>query len=127
MTDDFEQQLDIVKQKCLKCEKCSLCHTRTNTVFSGGVPNSKLMLIGEAPGYYEDQKGEPFVGKAGQLLDKILGCVGFSRKEHIYICNTLKCRPPDNRDPLPDEKEACREYLDAQIEILKPRIILLCG
>ncbi len=64
MTQEFEQQLDLVKQKCLKCEKCSLCHTRTNTVFSGGVPNSKLMLIGEAPGYYEDQKGEPFVGKA---------------------------------------------------------------
>jgi DNA polymerase len=67
------------------------------------------------------------VGKAGQLLDKILGCVGFSRNENIYICNTLKCRPPENRDPLPEEKLACKEYLDAQVEILKPRIILLCG
>ena len=86
-----------------------------------------MMLIGEAPGFYEDQKGEPFVGKAGQLLDKILASVGFSRNEHIYICNTLKCRPPENRDPLPEEKEACREYLNAQIEILKPKIILLCG
>ncbi len=85
------------------------------------------MLIGEAPGYYEDQSGKPFVGKAGQLLDKILASQGFSRTKDIYICNTIKCRPPDNRDPLPEEKGACREYLDAQINILKPRIILLCG
>lgn len=127
MTTEFDEQLNAIKQKCLKCDKCSLCHSRTKTVFSGGVPNSKLMLIGEAPGYYEDQKGEPFVGKAGQLLDKILECVGFSRNENIYICNTLKCRPPENRDPLPEEKLACREFLDAQINILKPRIILLCG
>ena len=127
MENDFAQQLEQVRQDCLKCEKCSLCKTRTNTVFSAGVPNDKLMLIGEAPGYYEDMKGEPFVGKAGQLLDKILECVGFSRKENIYICNTLKCRPPENRDPLPEEKLACKEFLDKQIEILKPRIILLCG
>ena len=85
------------------------------------------MLIGEAPGYWEDQKGLPFVGKAGQLLDRIFECVGLSRKNDVYICNTLKCRPPDNRDPLPDEKDACRKFLDSQIEILKPRIILLCG
>lgn len=124
---DFEQKLKPIYEKCLHCEKCSLCKSRTNIVFSAGVPNSKLMLIGEAPGYYEDMEGEPFVGKAGQLLDKILGCVGFSRKENIYICNTLKCRPPQNRDPLPEEKAACKEYLDKQIEILKPRIILLCG
>ena len=85
------------------------------------------MLIGEAPGYYEDMQGKPFVGKAGQLLDKIFASVGLSRENDVYICNTLKCRPPENRDPLPEEKEACKEYLDAQIEILKPRIILLCG
>ena len=127
MTTEFDEKLEEVRQKCLHCNKCSLCQTRTNSVFSAGVPNSKLMLIGEAPGYYEDMRGEPFVGKAGQLLDKILGCVGFSRKENIYICNTLKCRPPENRDPLPEEKAACWEYLNAQIETLKPRIILLCG
>lgn len=126
MVKDFEAQLEEVRQRCLNCDKCSLCHSRTNIVFSGGVPNPKLMLIGEAPGYYEDQKGEPFVGKAGQLLDKILGCVGFSRKD-IYICNTLKCRPPENRDPLPEEKDACWNYLKAQVDILQPRIILLCG
>ena len=84
------EELEKIKAKCLKCEKCELCKTRTNTVFSGGIPNHKMMLIGEAPGFYEDQKGEPFVGKAGQLLDKILASVGFSRKEHLYICNTLK-------------------------------------
>ena len=121
------EELDIVKNKCSSCEKCGLCKSRTQTVFSAGVPNDKLMLIGEAPGFYEDKQGEPFVGKAGQLLDKILECVGFSRKENIYICNTIKCRPPENRDPNPEEKAACREYLDKQLEILKPRIILLCG
>ena len=120
-------ELEKVKEKCQSCTKCDLCKTRTNIVFSAGLPNNKLMLIGEAPGYYEDQQGEPFVGKAGQLLDRIFASVGFSRKEHVYICNTLKCRPPENRDPLPEEKIACREYLDAQINILKPRIILLCG
>lgn len=121
------EQLEKVREKCISCQKCPLGQTRTNIVFSGGVPNHKLMLIGEAPGYYEDQKGEPFVGKAGQLLDKIFASVGLSRQKDVYICNTLKCRPPDNRDPLPEEKLACKEYLDAQIEILKPRIILLCG
>lgn len=112
---------------CQYCDKCSLSQTRTNIVFSGGIPNHKMMLIGEAPGYYEDQKGEPFVGKAGQLLDKIFASVGLSREKDVYICNTLKCRPPNNRDPLPEEKEACYPYLEAQIEILKPRIILICG
>ncbi len=122
-----EEDLEEVRGLCELCTNCSLAKTRTNIVFSGGVPNSKLMLIGEAPGYYEDQQGEPFVGKAGQLLDKIFASVGLSRNKDIYICNTLKCRPPNNRDPLPEEKEACRAFLDAQIEILKPRIILLCG
>ena len=127
MSQTLQSQLDLIKEKCLSCQKCALCKTRHNIVFSGGIPNNKLMLIGEAPGYYEDMQGEPFVGKAGQLLDKIFASVGLSRQKDVYICNTLKCRPPDNRDPLPEEKAACREYLDAQIEILKPRIILLCG
>lgn len=121
------EELEKIRQNCLKCQKCPLCKTRTNVVFSDGSPNDKLMLIGEAPGFYEDQKGLPFVGKAGQLLDKIFASVGLSRERDVYICNTIKCRPPDNRDPLPEEKEACREFLDAQLEILKPRIILICG
>lgn len=124
---DMLEDLEKVNSKCKNCEKCQLCKTRTNVVFSDGVPNHKLMLIGEAPGYYEDQKGLPFVGKAGQLLDKIFESVGLSREKNVYICNTIKCRPPENRDPLPEEKQACREYLDAQIEILKPQIILICG
>lgn len=120
-------KLEELKKECENCQKCSLAGTRTNVVFSDGIPNHKLMLIGEAPGYYEDQSGKPFVGRAGQLLDKILTSVGLSREKDIYICNTIKCRPPDNRDPLPEEKEACRKYLDAQLELLKPGIILLCG
>lgn len=123
----YEEELDFVKQKCLKCEKCPLSKTRTNIVFSAGVPNGNLMLIGEAPGYWEDQKGEPFVGRAGQLLDRIFASVGLSRQKDVYICNTIKCRPPENRNPLPEEKQACREYLDNQIFILKPKIILLAG
>ena len=121
------EELEQIRGKCLKCEKCGLCKTRTNVVFSDGVPNNKLMLVGEAPGYWEDIKGKPFVGKAGQLLDKIFGCVGLSREKDVYICNTIKCRPPDNRNPLPEEKQACREFLDGQIEVLKPRIIIVCG
>ncbi len=127
METDLTVKLEQIKKKCLNCQKCDLCKTRTNIVFSDGVPNNKLMLIGEAPGYWEDKKGIPFVGRAGQLLDKIFECVGFSRNKDVYICNTVKCRPPENRNPLPDEKEACREYLDEQIKILNPKIILLCG
>ena len=123
----IEEELNEIKELCEHCQNCPLYTSRTNIVFSGGIPNSKLMLIGEAPGYYEDKEGEPFVGKAGQLLDRIFASVGLSRKKDVYICNTLKCRPPDNRDPLPEEKEACRAFLDAQLEILKPKIILLCG
>ncbi len=124
---NFEEHLNKVKEKCECCQKCPLSKTRTNVVFSDGVPNNKLVLIGEAPGYYEDKEGLPFVGRAGQLLDKILNSVGLSRKKDIYIMNTIKCRPPENRDPEPSEKEACREFLDAQLDILRPKIILLCG
>ena len=121
------EDLEEVRKECLNCTKCELSKTRTNIVFSDGKPNGKLVLVGEAPGYWEDVKGLPFVGKAGQLLDKIFECVGLSRKKDVYICNTIKCRPPENRNPLPEEKEACRDYLDRQLEILKPKIILICG
>lgn len=121
------EELKKIEEKCKGCSKCSLCKSKTNTVFSGGIANNKIMLIGEAPGANEDAEGKPFVGRSGKLLDKILECVGFSREKNIYICNTIKCRPPNNRNPLPEEKEACREFLDAQLNILKPKIILLCG
>lgn len=123
----MEKELAEIKEKCLKCEKCSLAKSRTNVVFSDGKANHNLMLIGEAPGYWEDVMGKPFVGKAGQLLDKIFNCVGLSREKDVYICNTIKCRPPENRNPLPEEKEACREFLDEQIRIINPKIMLLCG
>ena len=121
------EKLEEIYKKCLTCQKCKLGNTRTNVVFSDGIPNPKLMLIGEAPGIYEDKEGKPFVGKAGQLLDKIFESVGLTRKKDVYICNTVKCRPPENRNPEPDEKDACWEYLKAQIDIIQPKIILLCG
>ena len=121
------EELEIIHNKCSVCEKCHLSKTRHHIVFSDGLANPKLMLIGEAPGYYEDMQGKPFVGKAGQLLDRIFASVGLSREKNVYICNTIKCRPPENRNPLPEEKEACWEYLKAQIDIIQPKIILLCG
>ena len=126
MEDFMFEELESVRQQCLNCQKCPLGKTRTNIVFSDGIPNSNIVLIGEAPGANEDLQGKPFVGRAGQLLDKIFESVGLSREKDIYICNTLKCRPPENRDPLPEEKKACRFYLDVQLRILKPKIIILC-
>ena len=121
------EELKAVREKCLSCKKCGLAESRHNIVFDDGIPNPKLMLIGEAPGFYEDKEGKPFVGKAGQLLDKIFASVRLSRDKDVYICNTIKCRPPENRNPLPEEKEACWEYLKAQIDIIRPKMILLCG
>lgn len=121
------EKLTEVEKICKNCTRCDLCKTRTNVVFSSGVPNNRLMLIGEAPGQNEDLEGQAFVGRSGKLLDKIFESVGFSREKNVYICNTVKCRPPENRDPTPKEKELCYEYLQQQINILKPRIILLCG
>jgi DNA polymerase len=116
-------QLDSMINTCLKC---SLGHTRTNFVFGVGSPAAKLVLIGEAPGADEDAQGEPFVGRAGQLLNKILEAINF-RREDVYICNILKCRPPNNREPQPDEVELCEPYLWRQIDIIKPKLILCLG
>lgn len=108
------------------CTKCSLGHTRKNFVFGVGNPNADLVLVGEAPGADEDEQGEPFVGRAGQLLNKILEAIHFKREE-VYICNILKCRPPNNRDPQPNEIELCEPYLWKQLEIIKPKLILCLG
>jgi DNA polymerase len=108
------------------CLKCVLGSTRRSFVFGVGNPNAKLVLIGEAPGADEDEQGEPFVGRAGQLLNKILVAVQL-RREEVYICNILKCRPPNNRDPQPDEVEACEPFLKKQLEIINPRLILCLG
>lgn len=118
--------LQELKTKCETCSKCSLCETRTNIVFGTGCENAKVMFIGEAPGEDEDLKGEPFVGRAGKLLDKFFLCVGIERKD-VYIANILKCRPPNNRDPLPTEEEQCLDYLREQVRIIKPKMIVCLG
>lgn len=108
------------------CTKCGLHQTRTNTVFGEGNPRARIMLIGEGPGRDEDRLGRPFVGAAGQLLDKMLASIGLDRN-HVYIANILKCRPPGNRDPEPDEAAACMGYLRAQVAMIKPNIIVCLG
>ncbi|MBL7074979.1 uracil-DNA glycosylase [candidate division KSB1 bacterium] len=108
------------------CQLCPLSRTRTNLVFGVGNPAAGMVLVGEAPGRDEDLQGEPFVGRAGQLLNKILKAIDFERAD-VYICNILKCRPPGNRDPLPDEIEACKPYLLRQLEMIKPQVILVLG
>lgn len=124
MTD--YQSLDEIKAACEKCQKCELCKTRTNVVFGTGNPNASLMFIGEAPGQHEDETGIPFVGAAGKLLDKYLDAVGIDRGD-VYIANILKCRPPKNRDPLPDEQEACIQWLRNQVALIRPKIIVCLG
>jgi DNA polymerase len=108
------------------CTKCPLCEGRTKSVFGSGDPRAKIVFVGEAPGKQEDLEGKPFVGRAGQLLTKILASVGFTRDE-IYIANVLKCRPPDNRDPKEEEVRACKPYLRRQIELLQPVLICALG
>jgi uracil-DNA glycosylase len=108
------------------CTKCRLASGRTQVVFGVGNPNADVMFIGEGPGYYEDKQGEPFVGAAGQLLTKLLGEIGL-RRDDVYIANVVKCRPPGNRDPLPDEIDACKPYLAGQIENIQPRLIVTLG
>jgi len=124
--NDAAEALESFYKEINGCLLCSLGETRTKFVFGVGNPNADLMLIGEAPGRDEDLKGEPFVGRAGQLLDKILSAINLSREE-VYIANVLKCRPPNNRDPLKTESDTCKPYLLRQIEIIKPKIILALG
>ncbi len=112
---------------CQDCKQCELGESRTQIVFSDGNPQAKIVLIGEAPGSAEDKEGRPFVGASGKLLDKFFLEHGLSREKDLYICNTVKCRPPNNRNPKPEEKEACKPFLEAQLAIIKPKILLLCG
>ncbi len=108
------------------CTKCALCDSRTQTVFGQGAPDARLMLIGEGPGHHEDQQGQPFVGPAGQLLNKQIAAMGLER-EQVYIANVVKCRPPNNRAPSTTEADACWEYLLRQIQIIQPEVILTLG
>jgi uracil-DNA glycosylase, family 4 len=119
---DLDQLADHARQ----CQKCPLAHTRTQVVIERGNRRAQIMIIGEGPGQTEDETGLPFVGKAGQLLDKILASVQLSENE-VYICNVIKCRPPQNRDPLPEEISACNPYLLEQIRLVNPKIVLLTG
>ena len=120
------EAMDKLQRECLSCRDCPLSQGRHNVVFGVGDPESELMFIGEGPGEQEDLKGVPFVGRAGQLLDRYFYAVGIDRND-VYIANMLKCRPPKNRDPLPEEEDMCIDYLREQVRLIKPKIIVCLG
>lgn len=123
MYENWEQ----LKKDCMGCDKCELAKTRTKLVFGVGNENARVLFIGEGPGANEDLQGEPFVGRGGQLLDKFLAAVDLDRNKNIYIANMVKCRPPQNRDPLPAEQDMCIGWLREQTRLLKPKIIVCLG
>lgn len=120
------EKLENLRNSFLNCDKCGLASTRTNIVFGDGNPEARLMFIGEGPGAEEDRQGLPFVGRSGQLLTKMIEAMGLSRKE-VYIANIVKCRPPENRDPLMEEAISCIGYLRSQIQIINPEVIVCLG
>jgi len=121
-----EAAWDAVRTEGMACTKCDLCESRTTVVWGSGTPRTDLLVVGEAPGYHEDRQGEAFVGRAGELLTKILAAIGFGRDE-VFITNVLKCRPPGNADPRPHQVESCEPYLKRQIELIRPAAILTVG
>ena len=125
MTPDMDWKT--LEETCRGCTACPLAETRKNVVFGVGNPAAEVLFVGEGPGANEDEQGEPFVGRAGQLLDKMLAAVGLSRQHNIYIANMVKCRPPQNRDPLPEEQDACLHWLKAQTALLRPKILVCLG
>jgi len=118
--------LEVYATEVAPCTRCRLAEGRTQVVFGTGDPDASLMFIGEAPGFHEDKQGFPFVGQAGKLLDKLLGGIGLAR-EDVYVANVIKCRPPGNRDPQPDEIEACEAHLFRQLELVEPRLVATLG
>ena len=116
-----------LRDTALHCTACKLCQGRNHVVFGVGNPKAEIMFIGEGPGQHEDEQGEPFVGRSGQLMDKMLHYIDLDRSRNIYIANIVKCRPPQNRDPLPEEQEACSAWLDSQIALMRPKIIVCVG
>lgn len=120
------EKWEALRRECLDCCACGLCETRTQAVFGVGSPDAEVLLIGEAPGANEDLQGEPFVGRGGKLLDDMLAMIGLDRSK-IYISNSVKCRPPENRDPLNTEKDACRGFLRRQVQLMRPKIIVCLG
>lgn len=127
MTDLQYTSFEALAADLHDCQRCGLCQERTNVVVGVGNPAARVLLIGEAPGQNEDQRGEPFVGRSGQLMDKMLGYVGLSRHHNIYITNMVKCRPPQNRDPSREELALCMGYLEQQIALINPAVILCIG
>jgi len=127
MESSQPQNLESLRPGILNCTLCGLARTRNHVIFGEGNPNAGIMLIGEAPGRDEDIQGRPFVGLSGQLLDKILAACGFTRNEHVFISNIVKCRPPGNRLPSTDEASLCMPWLLRQIEIINPKIMILLG
>ena len=119
-------EMEKMREQCLECTRCHLCETRTNVVFGVGPEDAKIMFIGEGPGENEDLQGEPFVGRAGKLLDDMLELIDLDRTK-VYIANMVKCRPPHNRDPLPAEQAACSHWLNRQLELINPAIIVCLG
>jgi DNA polymerase len=119
-------ELDVFATEVAGCTKCRLAEGRTQVVFGVGDPKADLMFVGEAPGYHEDQQGKPFVGQAGKLLDDLLAGIGLAR-DQVYVANVLKCRPPGNRDPQPDEIEACESHLFRQISLIEPKVVATLG
>jgi uracil-DNA glycosylase family 4 len=119
-------ELEVLSRQVAGCTRCRLHEGRTQVVFGNGSPDADLMFVGEAPGFHEDKQGLPFVGQAGKLLDKLLAGIGLTRAD-VFVCNVLKCRPPGNRDPVPDEKEACEPYLFRQVELIRPKVIATLG
>lgn len=119
--------MEELKTACSNCRKCALCETRNNVVFGVGKEDAEILFIGEAPGENEDLQGEPFVGRGGKLLDLYLGGIGLDRNENIYIANMLKCRPPKNRDPKPEEMDECINWLRNLVHIMRPKIIVCVG
>lgn len=119
--------IQTLQQQCEACRRCGLCDTRTHVVFGQGVTTAEVMFVGEGPGANEDEQGLPFVGKSGQLLDCYLEAVDLSRESNAYIANIVKCRPPQNRDPLPEESAACMPWLQEQFKLIQPRIVVCLG
>ncbi len=119
-------ELDAYAAETAACTRCRLAEGRTQVVFGNGDPNADLMFVGEAPGFHEDKQGFPFVGQAGKLLDQLLSGIGLSR-DMVFVANVLKCRPPGNRDPMPDEIEACESHLFRQVELIEPKVVATLG
>jgi uracil-DNA glycosylase family 4 len=119
-------ELEVVAAEAAGCTRCRLHESRTQVVFGQGDPHADLMFVGEAPGFHEDRQGLPFVGPSGQLLNRLLEGIGLRRQE-VYVCNVVKSRPPKNRDPLPDEIAACRPWLDAQVRLVDPKVVVTLG